>query len=202
TRDESNVLKENKVFIVRAKLLYELCNHLKELCDKYNCIVIFINDVGDVFETKDILTIHSMENCIFSKGRYVKPALGLAWTNLMDTRIMLTRADEDGYTTYPNKMQSQPSNISRFMQVQFSPYMSTDVDRRWVPFVIDKKGVHGLPKLEDMRGIDLHTFQTRQTQQVLQQEQLQQHLLDQHNVTTTSDYYDQDQADAEMIDID
>ncbi|ETO25015.1 hypothetical protein RFI_12129, partial [Reticulomyxa filosa] len=79
TRDESNVLKENKVFIVRAKLLYELCNHLKELCDKYNCIVIFINDVGDVFETKDILTIHSMENCIFSKGRYVKPALGIIY---------------------------------------------------------------------------------------------------------------------------
>ena len=75
-------------YISRARSMNNICQFLKKLIWNFNFYVIFINQVSDLFDT-DMLYRISKFGTVFSENRRVKPSLGLAWSNIIDTRIML-----------------------------------------------------------------------------------------------------------------
>jgi len=64
------------------------------------------------------------------------PSLGLAWTNMITTRILLFR-----------------NATGRFMKVVFSPYLPVQV----IPFDITANGVSSLPVPEKKREVRSHS---------------------------------------------
>ena len=114
-------------YLPRAELFNKICQHLRYLSHEYNLIIIIINQVSDVINdnTNPLIALHS-SGTLISNGRYVKPALGLAWTNNIDTRIMLTK-----------HMNNENTLCLRRIHIIFSPYMGCCT----IDFVINDNGI-------------------------------------------------------------
>lgn len=132
-------------YIQRAKEMNKTCQHLRRLSFEHNLIVVLINQVADVFPT-DIQFNASDYGSVLSSQRRVKPTLGLAWSNVVNLRIMLSRGtpthdivgyDEQRQETY---LKGTDSTVLRKLDVVFSPYM----DRRNVSFEIMDEGIRGI----------------------------------------------------------
>ena len=132
-------------FIQRAKEMNKTCQHLRRLSFEHNLIVVLINQISDVFPD-DIQFRASHYGSVLSSQRRVKPALGLAWSNVVNLRIMLSRStathdivgcDEEGKERY---LRATDSAITRTLNIVFSPYMS----RQWVNFEITDGGIKGI----------------------------------------------------------
>eukprot|EP01083_Nonionella_stella_P056027 147736_1 len=128
-------------YIQRAKEMNKTCHHLTKLSHQHNMIVVLINQVTDVFPS-DSLFIDS----VLSLNRKVKPSLGLAWTNIIDTRIMLAKhiasrdircVDKESNETY---FKGSTSQVMRQLHVIFSPYL----EKQWINFEINDRGIQGV----------------------------------------------------------
>lgn len=114
--------------IERSQNLQTLGLILHTLIAKYQLAVICINQVTDVIDK----TLDNMDNNTI-------PSLGLAWSNLIHTRLFLSRTN----TKYKINISSENSLSEltvRKMKVEFSPYLPNISCH----FVITNEGVKGV----------------------------------------------------------
>ncbi|KAJ8045800.1 DNA repair protein XRCC3 [Holothuria leucospilota] len=116
----------------RAKSLQRFGAQLHQLANKHNIPVICVNQV-----TANINTQSSSENSF-------KPALGLAWSNQVQTRLMLKRMPYKlPATSHSSESSDVPNTYEipvRALEVVFSPHLPRDT----AYFVVDANGVKGL----------------------------------------------------------
>ncbi|MEW5308004.1 MAG: hypothetical protein WDW36_010368 [Sanguina aurantia] len=138
------VSRQVEQLTARVDLLFKVSARLKRLADVYNLAVLVVNQVVDVFE-KDGGTgsaaveaasrsarapsIMSSAHPLTSSGRQVLPALGLAWSNCVNTRLFLSR--EVGLDR----------SIARKLQVVWASHLPPSECN----FTVQQDGIHGLP---------------------------------------------------------
>jgi DNA-repair protein XRCC3 len=134
----------------KAQFLFALGGRLQQLSNTFTCPILVINQVSDVFHDGRSLPLQSWS----TSGRKVIPALGLSWSNCVNTRIVLARTggtrDALNLETKMNDVGNKdsisstgtPPTILRELRVAFSPYLSTTSS---CSFMIDDTGVHGIP---------------------------------------------------------
>ena len=137
-------------YIQRAKEMHKTCQHLRKLSFNHNMIVVLINQISDVFPNDVLYLQASSVGYIKSSGREIKPSLGLAWSNIINTRIMLskqsvstnvTEYDEDAKENYSKKSDIR---VYRTLHVVFSPYISSG----WTNFEINDDGIYGVDQID------------------------------------------------------
>lgn len=123
----SEYASSNSSLLQRGKDLSSFGQRLKALAAKYNLVILTVNQVSDVFSrqpnslpphrpdydptqrspqangfiTNDLQLTYSSQSAFFAADRNndkKQAALGLAWANLVDTRIMLSRRGRDKRT--------------------------------------------------------------------------------------------------------
>ncbi|GLH12837.1 DNA repair protein Rad51 homolog [Gryllus bimaculatus] len=109
--------------VTRAQVLKSIGQELHMLANIHNLTVICVNQVTAVAGENKSLSV---------------PALGLAWANLVTTRLQLHRSDR----MLANHDGSKAHIAERLLEVVFSPYLAT----KRVPFVVTETGVQGLSK--------------------------------------------------------
>ncbi|XP_022787182.1 DNA repair protein XRCC3-like isoform X2 [Stylophora pistillata] len=111
----------------RAKVLRCFGAQLHKLSHLYSFPVVCVNQVSDVIQTEG--------NSLRSGNKTVIPALGLAWSSMVTTRLMLSRTEQ---LIQCNNSERNPV-IKRQLQVIFAPHLpSTSCF-----YYIDAEGVHG-----------------------------------------------------------
>ena len=140
----------------RTKDLRRLAGTLKDLAIEHNVAVVAVNQVTDTFkrasqssQEEDLLTLDYQgkwfDGLVDEFGESLKrPSLGLVWTNLITTRVMLVR----------DRMQTR-------MKVVFSPYAKP---ASLVYAISTKAGVHAIvepidsakmgKETTDLEGVD------------------------------------------------
>ena len=124
----------------RSKDLRKLAGTLKDLAAVWNVAVVAVNQVTDTFNRvlsqgtqsdEELLALDYQAKWfdgLIEEGRRIevtkRPALGLAWTNLITTRVMLVR-DNDGRTR---------------IKVVFSPFARSGS----LVYEIGKAGIHAV----------------------------------------------------------
>ncbi|XP_071834707.1 DNA repair protein XRCC3-like isoform X1 [Apostichopus japonicus] len=110
----------------RAKSLQKFGAQLHELASRYNIPVVCVNQVTA-----------NMRALLPSDDPFV-PALGLTWSNQVQTRLMLKRLP---YKLPPSSDSNPSCEIPvRSMEVIFSPYLPKDT----IYFVVEGDGIRGL----------------------------------------------------------
>ncbi|CAJ0895135.1 4719_t:CDS:2 [Entrophospora sp. SA101] len=104
---------------------------LKEISHKYQLPIICVNQVSDLFTKEEINS--TIIDKSYSKGNKI-PALGLAWNNTINARIMLARPQRS-LTDYG----VVNDNRLRTISLLISPY----APRNYGDFYIDNTGIHG-----------------------------------------------------------
>jgi hypothetical protein len=126
----------------RSKELCKLGTKLKEISDHFQLPIVCVNQVSDLFSKNDIRDYTGNKDDNFWEYDYYQkqflagkgskiPALGLVWSNTINSRIMLSRADR---TLVCNE-----DNNQRTITLMMAPY----APRRWGEFYIDFEGIHG-----------------------------------------------------------
>ncbi|CAG8559236.1 17865_t:CDS:2 [Rhizophagus irregularis] len=114
----------------RSKELCRLGTKLKEISDHFQLPIVCVNQVSDLFSKNDIREyIGNKDDNFWEYDYYQKqflagkgskiPALGLVWSNTINSRIMLSRADR---TLVGNE-----DNNQRTITLMMAPY----APRRW-----------------------------------------------------------------------
>ncbi|KAJ0986764.1 hypothetical protein J5N97_005120 [Dioscorea zingiberensis] len=98
----------------RSSLFFEIAARLKERARKLGAAVVVTNHVVDVVEAEC-----GGSRCLFSSGRRVVPALGLAWSHCVNTRVFLTSSE--GMARSSNG--EECATRTRRMHVVFSPHL-------------------------------------------------------------------------------
>ncbi|GAB4853574.1 hypothetical protein Ancab_017765 [Ancistrocladus abbreviatus] len=80
----------------RSSLFFRISGKLKALANKFGLAVVVTNQVVDFVGSNDGLNGLKTGNlgCLYSSGRRVCPALGLAWANCVNVRLFLSRSEE------------------------------------------------------------------------------------------------------------
>ncbi|KAI9144185.1 P-loop containing nucleoside triphosphate hydrolase protein [Paraphysoderma sedebokerense] len=183
-------------FTQRANMFYDLSSKLKKWADCFGVAIVVVNQVSDDFshppksssdlysksfgsinqnqsdhsksESHTRIPINSITSNLGLDG--VKPTLGLQWSNVITSRLILTRHDrfkskpsftsllkdslfdesrEHDYNNDRGVVNSfqrcTDTNVRRSLKVVFSPCLPSFVDSgRCCEFVIDHEGVKGL----------------------------------------------------------
>ncbi|KAG0482429.1 hypothetical protein HPP92_010513 [Vanilla planifolia] len=125
----------------RSAVLFRIAAKLKEQARSFNIAVVVTNHVVDVVEdeTRD-LRIGNYVN-LWSSGRRVCPAMGLAWANCVNTRLFLSRTIETNMMVAANEhMVDGGCKWRRKLQVVFAPHLP----EASCDFVIKREGVFGV----------------------------------------------------------
>ncbi|XP_074267675.1 DNA repair protein XRCC3 homolog [Silene latifolia] len=79
----------------RSSFFFKIAGRLRELADKFGLAVVVTNQVVDYVGNDAIsgLRIGNL-GCLYTSGRRVCAALGLAWANCVNTRLFISRSDE------------------------------------------------------------------------------------------------------------
>ncbi|KAG2297295.1 hypothetical protein Bca52824_043964 [Brassica carinata] len=80
----------------RASCFFKISGKLKQLASKFGLAVVITNQVTDFVESSDGLSGLRIGNlrCLYSSGRRVVPALGLAWANCVNSRVFISRSGD------------------------------------------------------------------------------------------------------------
>jgi len=118
-----DLARNREDYIKRAKDFYIIAKTCRKLAYKHKATFIFMNQATDVFPT-DPLIASTFKGSILSEGRRVKPSLGLAWSNCVNTRILL-------------KKDQRMTEVQRELKIDFSPMLKSVR----IPFQIGKAGI-------------------------------------------------------------
>lgn len=142
----------------RSSFFFKISGRLRALAEKFGLAVVVTNQVVDVMgnnEGMNGLRIGNLE-CLYTSGRRVSPALGLAWANCVNTRLFLSRSEEisgersglveeDGSSSYSARSR-------RHIHVVFAPHLPPSS----CEFTILREGVFGVENtnqlISNMRG--------------------------------------------------
>ncbi|KAJ1387659.1 Rad51/DMC1/RadA [Sesbania bispinosa] len=119
----------------RSSLFFKISGKLKSLAKRFGLVVLVTNQVVDFIEGSSDIRIGNFTE-LYSSGRRVCPALGLAWANCVNSRLFLSRdeeVDEDG-GVYPR------SKTRRRLGVVFAPHLPESS----CEFVVRGEGVFGV----------------------------------------------------------
>lgn len=122
----------------RSSLFFKISGKLKLQAKRYNLAVVVTNQVVDLMVGSDGMNSVRVGNLgfLYTSGRRVCPALGLAWSNCVNSRLFLSRNDE--------AISSEDSNgefrSRRRLQVLFAPHLPESSSE----FVIVREGVFGV----------------------------------------------------------
>lgn len=118
----------------RSSIFFRISAKLREQAARFNVAVFVTNHVVDVIHSDGGVDQGSW-NCkqLWTSGRQVAPALGIAWANCVNTRLFVSRRNagttEDGGAT------------RRRMEVVFAPHLA---DTSACEFVITADGIFGI----------------------------------------------------------
>ena len=107
----------------RAQSLCGLAQKLRLLSVKHSVAIVIVNQVSAVMD-----------------GAYnaVQPALGLAWSDMITTRLLVSRLTPKlAVSLDPEQVCRQAPTVVRQVQVLFSPYLPTEVFQ----FVVEEQGL-------------------------------------------------------------
>ncbi|KND02902.1 uncharacterized protein SPPG_01982 [Spizellomyces punctatus DAOM BR117] len=139
----------------RAKAIFELGASLKKLAHEYNAAVVCVNQVTDIFnDTISHATVGGIQGgdpylrvtaCVQKDPNEdaVTPTLGLAWSNIVNTRIKMSRRDTlvpESDIVCANGSETAACNITRTLTVCFGPHLPLSNCK----FEITASGIVGL----------------------------------------------------------
>ncbi|KAL9242272.1 hypothetical protein vseg_016290 [Gypsophila vaccaria] len=80
----------------RSSFFFKIAGRLRELAEKFGLAVVVTNQVVDFVGSNDGINALRIGNlkCLYTSGRRVCAALGLAWANCVNTRLFISRSDE------------------------------------------------------------------------------------------------------------
>ncbi|KAJ3164898.1 DNA repair protein xrcc3 [Geranomyces variabilis] len=136
----------------RAGMLYEVGRALKQVADTHGCVIVCLNQVVDVFAREWPVRQHHHQQPDNQPGdfeyqkNHTAPTLGLAWSNMVTTRVRMSRVDR-----FPAacslEQQGKPMDaetaslyVSRKLQVSFAPHLPASSCR----YSVTSRGVVGL----------------------------------------------------------
>ncbi|KAJ7379791.1 DNA repair protein xrcc3 [Desmophyllum pertusum] len=111
----------------RAKVLRSFGAQLHKLSNLYSIPVVCVNQVSDVIQTDN--------NRSLSGNKSVIPALGMAWSSMVTTRLMLSRTEQ----LIQNNNDDESPVTKRRLRVVFAPHLPSST----CLFYVDAAGVHG-----------------------------------------------------------
>ncbi|CAL9243962.1 unnamed protein product [Arabidopsis halleri] len=127
----------------RSSLFFKISGKLKQLANKFDLAVVITNQVTDFVESSDGLSGLRIGNLryLYSSGRRVVPALGLAWANCVNSRFFISRSDDIIGKDRGEKDESGSSSVSRRakrrLDIVFSPYLPGNS----CEFMITREGI-------------------------------------------------------------
>lgn len=113
----------------RSSLFFKISSKLKELAKRYNLVVLLTNQVGDLIGPDEGISGLRIGNlgCLYSSGRRICPALGLAWANCVNSRLFLSRHEEVANGENGNVVEEDGGGLIRRMRRQldvvFAPHL-------------------------------------------------------------------------------
>ncbi|PKA49457.1 DNA repair protein XRCC3 like [Apostasia shenzhenica] len=123
----------------RAALLFRVAAKLKEQARRFNLAVVVTNQVVDVVDGARDTRVGNYLN-LWTSGRKVWPALGLAWANCVNMRLFLSRIAEEVPEVARSENFSGAGSWRRRMQVVFAPHLP----EASCEFAIRREGVFGV----------------------------------------------------------
>ena len=162
-QEENGVDRDVEGMKERSKILFSISALLRRYADEFNLVVVTTNQVSDSIaqpENKNIFGVLGV-NKLVSGGREVVPSLGLAWSQCVNTRVLLSKAMtsdgslrvlfigsiakwiEDALT---KRLVKRPTFYPqlRHIQIVFSPYLP----QRICSYIVDVGGLRGLHPAE------------------------------------------------------
>lgn len=115
----------------RSSLFFGISGGLRQLAKRFGIAVVVTNQVVDLIGDGDV-SFGSLGNGLYSSGRRVCPALGLAWAHCVNSRLFLSK-DED-----------EPPLKTRKMRVVFAPHLPHSS----CEYVIKGEGVFGVEMMQ------------------------------------------------------
>ncbi|KAF3452793.1 hypothetical protein FNV43_RR03226 [Rhamnella rubrinervis] len=132
----------------RSSLFFKISGKLKSLAKRFSLAVVVTNQVVDFIGEND--GINGMRpgnlSSLYSSGRRVCPALGLAWSNCVNSRLFLSRNEEvigeDKALADTCDRDYLCRQTRRQLYVVFAPHLPESS----CEFVISKEGVFGVER--------------------------------------------------------
>ncbi|RDX80062.1 DNA repair protein XRCC3-like protein, partial [Mucuna pruriens] len=110
----------------RSSLFFRISGGLRRLAKRFGLAVVVTNQVVDFMGDADV-RIGNFANGLYSSGRRVCPALGLAWAHCVNSRLFLSRDEDEPIKT-------------RKVSVVFAPHLPHSSCH----FVIKGEGIFGV----------------------------------------------------------
>ncbi len=141
--DDENAQSARAMHGQRAQQLLRLAAKLKELAHKFDIATVVLNQVVD----KPCDGLHrrtaapwQLGACGMPDGSMRVPALGLAWSSCVNTRLVLTRRAASAFVPDCGGGVAYDSTWCRHMHVAFSPRLAMGEE---APFWVREQGVVG-----------------------------------------------------------
>ncbi|XP_059630904.1 DNA repair protein XRCC3 homolog [Cornus florida] len=132
----------------RSSLFFKISGKLKSQAKRFGLAVVLTNQVVDLVVSPEGMNELKVGNlgCLYSSGRRVCPALGLSWSNCVNSRLFLSRNEEKvredtglvdvGGSDFVNR------RTKRQLHVVFAPHLPDSS----CEFLIVREGVFGVER--------------------------------------------------------
>jgi DNA-repair protein XRCC3 len=126
----------------RSSLFFKISGKLKSLAKRFGLAVVVTNQIVDLVVPEGVngLRVGNLAR-LYSSGRRVCPALGLAWANCVNSRLFLSRNEE--IEKEENRLADSnhlSTRTRRQLHVVFAPHLPAAS----CEFVITREGVFGV----------------------------------------------------------
>ncbi|GLU20908.1 hypothetical protein SLE2022_370840 [Rubroshorea leprosula] len=131
----------------RSSLFFKISAKLKALAKRFNLAVLVTNQVVDLVVPDEGINGLRIGNlgCLYSSGRRVCPALGLAWANCVNSRLFLSRYEEVVHEEN-GKSYEETGGVLKQMRRQLHVVFAPHLPGSSCEFVIKKEGVFGVER--------------------------------------------------------
>ncbi|CAO2817569.1 unnamed protein product [Amaranthus hypochondriacus] len=125
----------------RSSLFFKISGKLRGLAEKFGLAVVITNQVVDFVGNDEGINGLQIGNlsCLYTSGRRVCPALGLAWANCVNTRLFISKTEEsvsDGRLVE----EDVGTGTRRHIHVVFAPHLPPSC----CEFRIHREGIIGV----------------------------------------------------------
>ncbi|XVE79996.1 hypothetical protein DITRI_Ditri14bG0103100 [Diplodiscus trichospermus] len=132
----------------RSSLFFRISSKLKALAKRFSLAILVTNQVVDLVGPNEGINGLRIGNlgCLYTSGRRICPALGLAWANCVNSRLFLSR-NEEIIPEEDGKLNGESSNLlckqtRRKLYVVFAPHLAESS----CEFVITREGLFGVER--------------------------------------------------------
>ncbi|XP_065850516.1 DNA repair protein XRCC3 homolog [Euphorbia lathyris] len=128
----------------RSSLFFKISGKLKALARRFNLAVVVTNQVMDFVGSGEEVNGVRIGNlsCLFTSGRRVCAALGLAWANCINSRLFLSRDEIENAIVNDSEANFMSRQTKRRLHVVFAPHLPYSS----CEYVIRTEGVCGIDR--------------------------------------------------------